>query len=68
MGEERLVNIETILAYQDDTIQQLNDLVYEQQKQIDLLSAKFQKLEDQMKSSVQVSSSRTLEDDIPPHY
>ena len=39
MNEERIVNIEAKIAYQDNTLQELNDVIYRQQKQIDQLEA-----------------------------
>ena len=37
MNDDRLVEVETKLAYQEDTIQQLNEVICRQQDQIDAL-------------------------------
>jgi uncharacterized coiled-coil protein SlyX len=43
MSEERFANLETMVAFHEDTIQKLNDVIYEQQVKID-------KLEEQVKA------------------
>jgi SlyX protein len=63
MNEERLVEIESKLAYQENTIKDLNDTVIEQQKEI----AKLKQLIDRIKESSNISSG-DLDDNKPPHY
>ncbi|HDO21388.1 MAG TPA: SlyX family protein, partial [Nitrospirae bacterium] len=46
MNEDRLVKIETKIAFQENTIKDLNDTVYNQQKQIDTLSETLKQLID----------------------
>ncbi len=67
-NEERFAAIETTLAYQEDTIQQLNDVVYNQQKKIDELEEKLRLALDQLKSMNNDDHSRAGEDPLPPHY
>ena len=48
MDEDRLVEIETRLAFQEDTLQQLNDVICRQQDQIDRLAARTEALRGQL--------------------
>jgi len=68
MNEERMVDIEAKIAYQDNTLQELNDVIYRQQKQIDQLEAICQQLIDRVRSLAETSVTGTLEDEKPPHY
>jgi SlyX protein len=65
--QDKIIDIETRLAFQDDTIQQLNDVIYRQQKDIDrldktlhLLLGKLRELED--------NTTTKVIDEKPPHY
>ncbi len=42
MSEERFANLETMVAFHEDTIQKLNDVIYEQQVKIDRLEERIQ--------------------------
>ena len=44
MNEERLVRIETQLAFQEQTIKDLNDVLYAQQQEIDRLGKRIEEL------------------------
>lgn len=68
MNEERIVNIETKIAYQEDTIMQLNKVVCEQQKQIDQLEATCKLLIDRMRELSAAEDTGKPEIEIPPHY
>ncbi|NOX28023.1 MAG: SlyX family protein [Gammaproteobacteria bacterium] len=68
MNENRFVDIETRIAYQEDTIQQLNDVVTKQQKQIDQLEELSRLLTDRYQSLQGVSNSTDAADEKPPHY
>lgn len=67
MNDEKIIDIETRLAYQDDTIQQLNDVIYRQQQQIDKLEKTMQlllaKIQDLM-----AGSAEDVANEKPPHY
>ena len=68
MDDDRLVEVETKLAYQEDTIQQLNDVICRQQDQIDALRAQYELLVTRVK---ELDADRPDGDDIderPPHY
>ena len=53
--EERLEKLETRLAYQDQTIEALNEVVTRQQDQIDRLERSLQALEDVFKGTSEPS-------------
>ncbi|HOD72653.1 MAG: hypothetical protein BWZ01_02133 [Deltaproteobacteria bacterium ADurb.BinA179] len=44
MSDDRFANLETIVAFHEDTIQKLNDTVYKQQLEIDRLEEKVEAL------------------------
>jgi len=68
MIEERLVDLETKLAYQEDTIQALNEVVCEQQKQIDQLEATCKLLIDRIGQLSAAVDMDKIVDEKPPHY
>ena len=44
MSDKRFTTLETVVAYHEDTIQKLNDVVYKQQIMIDKLEEKIDSL------------------------
>ena len=65
---QRIEELETQLAFQEDTLQALNEIVTRQQSQIDTLSRDVQVLLAQLQ---QLSDSMQLpdgEEAPPPHY
>lgn len=68
MIEKRLVDLETKLAYQEDTIQTLNNVVFEQQKQIDQLEATCRLLIDRIGQLAAAADLQKIIDEKPPHY
>jgi len=71
-NEYRLVEIETKIAFQEDLVQELNTIVYEQQKKIDRLEALCNSLVDHIKDlSMAVAEGNAAAgaaDERPPHY
>jgi len=65
--EERLVEIELKLISVEDTVQQLNGLVYAQQQQIDDLRALCRLLIRQQEDGTG-APPRLPADERPPHY
>ncbi|MDX2350624.1 MAG: SlyX family protein, partial [Porticoccus sp.] len=65
---DRLVEVETKLAYQEDTIQQLNDVICRQQDQIDALLVKYALLVTQVKELDNDLPEGDEVDERPPHY
>ncbi|MEC4684308.1 MAG: SlyX family protein [Nitrospirota bacterium] len=68
MNEDRLLEIETRIAFQENTIKDLSDTVYNQQKQIDALHETLKQLIDRFRVSSTISSGGDLKDEKPPHY
>ncbi len=65
--EERLIALEIKSSYAEDLLEQLNQQVYEQQRQIDALLAEVAQLRRQMPEGGP-SAERNLRDELPPHY
>ncbi|MBA56423.1 MAG: SlyX protein [Pseudomonadales bacterium] len=65
--EEKFVDVETRMAFQDDTIQQLSDVIYRQQQQIDKLDKTVQLLVDKVQDLMQDLPGKVV-DEKPPHY
>lgn len=68
MNEERLVDIETKLAYQEDLIDSLNTVVSNQQRQVDELEGVCRKLVDKVMELSEELATNRVEDAPPPHY
>ena len=69
MSDNRLVDIETKLAYQEDTLQTLNDVVSRQQKQIDQLEMTCRLLLERLEEISKTGSpGEPIENEPPPHY
>lgn len=65
--DERLIALEIKSSYAEDLLDQLNQQVYEQQRQIDALLAEVAQLRRQMPEGG-LSAERNLRDELPPHY
>lgn len=69
MIEERLINIETKISFQEDQFEELNKTVYQQQQKIERLEAICQSLAQHIQS---LSAARNDGDmpanERPPHY
>ena len=65
----RLIELEIKMAYQEDLLQALNTIVTEQQQQIQRLEKTCQLLYDRI-NSLADESNRTdkIVNEIPPHY
>ncbi len=67
--EKRITELEIKVAYQEDTIQQLDTVVCQQQNQIDALKKQLQQLTDSTKNDSEDSKDGpSLLDEVPPHY
>jgi len=65
--EKRVIELETLVSYQDHTIEQLNQVIYSQQLKMDEISAKIDAVEGLIKNQTS-DDKRTLEEERPPHY
>ena len=68
MDEDRLIDIETKMAHQEQLLTELNEVLTDQQAQISQLEALSQSLIDRLKSLVDTAGAGELTDDRPPHY
>ena len=63
----RIVELETRLSYQDHTIEQLNDVITNQQKQIDRFESDIKRIKAHLKAG-DSNIARPEEESPPPHY
>jgi SlyX protein len=68
MIEERLVNIETKITFQEDMIEELNKVVYQQQKKLDRLEAVCDSLVKHIESMEEAGNESRTAIERPPHY
>ncbi len=66
--EDRLIDLETRLAYQEATLQELNQIVAEQSQQIERLERVCRELANRIARGVDSVHKGTAEDELPPHY
>ena len=64
--EDRFVDIEIKLAQQEDLVESLNQIVYQQGRRIDQLEATVSQLIDHIRNNAQ--SGQTPVHEKPPHY
>lgn len=67
MNEQSIVEIETKLAYLEDTVHTLNDVVTRQQHDIERLTARCERLETELREN-QSKTGAGNADEKPPHY
>ena len=68
MNESRLIEIETKVLYQEDTLEQLHKVVYAQQETITKLQAALQLLTKNFHNSAGISQEIGPANEKPPHY
>ena len=68
MSEERLVDIESKLAHQDQLLIELNDVVTQQQEKIMNLEELCGSLVDRIRSMGDAMPADSSQDERPPHY
>lgn len=66
--ENRIIELETKVSYQDHTIQELNEVVIRQQQQIDQLEKNVNQLSGHLKALNPSDLARPEEETPPPHY
>ena len=66
--DERLIEIETKVAYQEHTISELSDVIYRQQQQIDQLERICNALSDRMQDMAESATTDKGGHEKPPHY
>lgn len=65
--ESRITELEIKISFNEDQIEELNKIVYQQQRQIELLAAELRSLREQVNNALP-QEGRSLRDEIPPHY
>jgi SlyX protein len=68
MDENRLIDIETKLAYQEDLLQSLNQLVTEQRDRLDALQATCKLLLERLQEVSEAAGGDESQYEVPPHY
>lgn len=68
MIESRLMECETRIAYQEDTLRVLNEVVTRQQMQIDQLIMTCRQLAERIARGGEGGVKGSLADEVPPHY
>jgi SlyX protein len=66
--EERIIELETKVAYQEDTIQQLNDIIAQQQKKLGLMENSLRGLMAKFDDASEGVSNINPLNEKPPHY
>ena len=68
--QEQVIDLQTRVAYQEDTLEQLNQVITRQDADITQLKQQIrllaQRLEDSLR--VQGQDSELIQDERPPHY
>ena len=65
--DDRLIQLEIKASFADDLLDQLNELVYRQQQQIDQLTREVAWLRGRL-DETSSTPWRSLRDELPPHY
>ena len=66
--ERRLTELEVKLAFAEDLVDRLNETVFRQQEQIDLLLRELLSLRQQMRDAAECGGLRSPRHALPPHY
>lgn len=69
MTENRLIELEIKVAYQDDLLQTLNTIIATQQQQIDRLERAYKTMHERVSSlALKMPEESSPTHEIPPHY
>jgi len=68
MSEERLVDIESKLAHQDQLLIELNDVITDQQAKIMKLEELYSAVVERVRSMGEAPGDDSSQDERPPHY
>jgi SlyX protein len=66
--EQRLIDLEIKLSFQEDLVEQLNQVVVRQQQQINALIGELLALRQSQGPDAGGPAFRSLRDELPPHY
>lgn len=68
MNEDRLIDIEIKIAFQEDLIEELNKTIYQQQQKLDRLEVVCKTLAGHIESLSAAKDNGMITDERPPHY
>ena len=66
--DDRLIELESRIAFQDHTLQELNEVIVRQQREIDELRRELEALRAQLKALAPALVASRSEETPPPHY
>lgn len=66
--ETRIERLESLVALQDQTIEKLSDMVYEQQRQLSDLAKQMERMAGKLREMDDVLDQAGGHDAPPPHY
>ena len=66
--EDQLIELETKIAFNEQSIDELNTVIIDQQNQILLLEKKLISLSTKLNDSMQHWNENNPNEEIPPHY
>jgi len=66
--EDKIIELETKIAFQESTIQDLNHIVVSLQSEMVLVNKRLQMLHDQMRQLQPSNVAHASEETPPPHY
>lgn len=66
--DERLIELETRVAFQDDLLHQLNEIVSRQSVELDSLILQVRRLQERMEGMEPPHMKSQAEETPPPHY
>ncbi|MDG1864591.1 MAG: SlyX family protein [Woeseiaceae bacterium] len=68
MQDDRLIDIETKLSYQESLLDQLNSIIIKQQAELDVLKRSLKNLQERISLLNEASSENNNINELPPHY
>ncbi len=68
MTDERLINIEEKITFQEDLIEELNKTVYQQQQKIERLEDFCRELSSRIRALSETAGTGPAANERPPHY
>ena len=66
--ENKIIDLESKLAFQDETINELNDVITDQQNQLDQLREEIRLLNLRIASVAEAANTSEEREPPPPHY
>jgi len=65
---QSMEQVETKIAYLEQAMADLSDVVFRQQRDIQALEARIEQLRDRLEAAQAPENAPSLEQEIPPHY